>query len=408
VDYDAVRQWKKALLAAAWRRHRHQGSSAEQRDFERFQEAEEQASWLEDWCLYSTIKESQGGKAWMDWPQDLRSRDRQALLRVEHEAAEQVGYHAFVQFLFARQWQALHTEAAARSIEIIGDLPFYPSLDSAEVWSRPELFEIDAEGRPTAVAGVPPDYFSPTGQRWGNPLYRWERHREEGFQWWCERLRVLLRAVDRVRIDHFRGFESYWAVPGDEDTAANGRWLPGPGMEIFARLREEIPTLPILAEDLGEITDAVRHLRRETGLPGMKVLQFAFDSVNSEHLPHNIQEDSVVYTGTHDNNTTVGWFREAPETTRRRALDYLGGDAEEIHWNVIRAAHTSAGRLAMIPMQDLLGLDGRHRMNTPGVATGNWVWRVAAPTLESAPWERLRRLTDASARLPEMDDQSSE
>ena len=357
------------------------------------------SSWLPDWALFAALREHHGGAAWPAWDEELRDRHPAALAAAARALAERVEFHGFVQFLFFRQLDALSAAARRRGVRLMGDVPIYVALDSADVWAHRHLFDLDGQGRPRAVAGVPPDYFSATGQRWGNPLYRWEAHAAEGYRWWAERLRTAFAAFDLVRIDHFRGFAGYWEIPASEPTAVRGRWAPGPGEALFTALRGALGDVPIVAEDLGMITPDVVELRRHGGFPGMKVLQFAFADADGPHLPHNYTRDTVVYTGTHDNDTTRGWFEAADEPQRHRALDYLGCAPADVPWAMIRAAHTSVAELAIVPAQDLLALGSEARMNVPATTTGNWTWRLASDALRPETAERLHRLTHLSGRL---------
>lgn len=357
-----------------------------------------QANWLDEWAIYAALKSKFEGSAWFDWPDEVRFRHPSALQRARVELKDEIEFHKFVQFVFFSQWNETRNEAKRKGIEILGDLPFYVAYDSADVWSNQDLFDLDGEGRPRVVAGVPPDYFSPTGQLWGNPIYRWDRLAESGYKWWIDRLSAQLRLFDVIRIDHFRGFASYWEVDAGESTAENGRWREGPGLELFHHVSQRLGHLPLVAEDLGLITDDVRRLRQDLDIPGMRVLQFAFDSIDSEHLPHNLEPASVIYTGTHDNDTSAGWFESADPETRQRALDYLGGSAEDIHWDLIRAALTSVAELAVIPIQDILGLGSASRMNIPGSESGNWAWRLPEGLLDESHGLQLRRLTELSGR----------
>jgi 4-alpha-glucanotransferase len=360
-------------------------------------------SWLEDWTLYAALKEKHGGSSWLDWEPELRDRKRAALERARRELAGEIAFHGFEQFLFFRQWTALRAAAEARGVELVGDLPIYPALDSADVWAHRALFRLGRDGQPTHVAGVPPDYFSATGQLWGNPLYRWERLAERGFGWWIERVRWHLRLFHRLRLDHFRGFVAYWEVPAKAKTAAPGRWRAGPGRALFGALGRALAAkrrLPLLAEDLGEIDAPVHRLRRQLGFPGMRVLQFGFAADDRLHAPHCHPEDAVVYTGTHDNDTCRGWLAAAPEEVRRRALAYLGGSESDFAWSMVRAAITSPAELAVAPLQDLLGLGSEARMNTPARESGNWTWRVRRDQVPTDLPERLRELVLAASRSP--------
>ncbi len=407
VDFGAVVPWKQAILRASWA---HAGAAAVgaggQADADpwlrgqlrAFLEAPERKSWLPSWTLFAALKERFGERAWWDWDRPYALRDPEDLERARRELAPAIAYHAYVQFLFARQWGRARQAAAARGIRILGDLPIYPAPDSADVWASQDLFALDAEGRPEAVAGVPPDYFSETGQLWGFFLYRWDRIEADGFRWWIERVRANLGLCDVLRIDHFRGLVSYWAVPAGEPTAVNGRWLPGPGRKLFDALRAALGSIPIVAEDLGMITDDVRALLADVGIPGMKVLQFAFSELDSEHLPHRHVPRLVVYTGTHDNDTARGWFASRGEEERARARDYLGCDGSAIEWDLIRAAYESVADWAFVPMQDVLGLGSEARMNTPPLADGNWLWRMPEDGFHAEHAARLRRLAVLTGR----------
>jgi 4-alpha-glucanotransferase len=392
-----------------WLRQAAAGFDRNDPDFRRFRNAE--SFWLADYALFEAIRTQQNQEPWWRWPEGLRRRDPRAIRQARRALGPEIAFHEFAQYAFERQWSQLRAAAAARRIQFIGDVPIFVSLDSADVWARPELFALDAHGHPTGVAGVPPDYFSADGQLWGNPLYHWPAHRAEGYAWWIARLRQTLRRVDRIRLDHFRGFEAYWEVPADAPTAASGRWRPGPGAPFFRALRSALGGLPLIAEDLGEITPAVLRLRDRFGLPGMKVLQFAFGSGPSNpHLPHNYPANCVVYTGTHDNDTSLGWFQSLtakdprptpdPSSEPGYLLRYLNSDGAEIHWDLIRAAYASVACLAIVPLQDVLGLGSEARMNIPGTPTGNWLWRCQPQHLaDPAPRARLRMLAETYGRL---------
>ena len=403
VDFDAAGAAKDRLLRKAFARFR-----PERAEFEAFLSAS--AHWLDDYALYMALKDAHKGAAWYEWPKPLVSREPAALARQRKALGESIRYYQFVQFVFDRQWRALREACEAKGIQFIGDLPIFVAQDSADVWSRPELFLLDAHGRPTFVAGVPPDYFSEDGQLWGNPLYDWKAHAAENFAWWIARLKATTDRVDLVRLDHFRGFEAFWEVPADSPTAASGRWALGPGTAFLEAMRAGLGGLPLIAEDLGDITAEVEALRDRFNLPGMRVLQFAFgtESEGEHHMPHRFVNHCVVYTGTHDNDTTVGWFtsREAntvqsPEdlaAERRFALRYLGTTGVEIHWDMIRLALASVADTAIVPLQDVLGLDGKARMNVPGRARGNWGWRFTADQLDARCRDRLADLTAAYSR----------
>ena len=354
------------------------------------------AHWLEDYVLFAALSEHFDAVPWQQWPESLRRREPKTLHDYAALLQERCDFHRFVQFCFFSQWEALRSYAQSHKVRIIGDLPIYVADNSADVWSRPDYFQLDYHLRPEAVAGVPPDYFSETGQRWGNPLFNWDTLEKEGFSWWIHRLRHTLNMVDWVRIDHFRGFEAYWAIPADEETAVNGTWIPGPGGKLFDAFQDALGhDLPIIAEDLGIITPEVEKLRDDYGLPGMKILQFAFGGdASNPYLPHNHVRNCVVYTGTHDNDTTNGWFyAAAPEDPQRRhAMRYLNCGWEAFHTNLNRAALASVATLAVVPLQDLLGLGSDARMNTPGTAEGNWRWRVGDIQLAEAPFDELHRM----------------
>lgn len=390
VDYGAVIPWKLELLDKAYANFSANASTQLRQAYQSFEE--QQARWLDDFALFMALKEAHGGGPWVDWPATLRNRDIQALERARKDHADSIKRQVFRQFIFFRQWNSLRSYAHERNIRIIGDIPIFVAHDSAEVWARPELFYLDAEGNPTAVAGVPPDYFSETGQLWGNPLYRWEVHAANNYSWWIDRFRAVLQLVDIVRLDHFRGFAGYWEVPAEEETAVNGRWMPGPGKHFFRVLRGAIGELPILAEDLGVITPDVVDMRDYFGLPGMIILQFAFYGDPSEpFLPHNHLENRVVYTGTHDNDTTAGWFDRVSESERDFCRRYLGRDGQGIAWDMIRAAWSSVAVFAIAPLQDFLGLGNEARMNYPGNPRGNWSWRMLMGAIDQDLRDRLRQ-----------------
>ena len=399
VDYGRVIQEKFPLLRKAWLRFRAQAADEERGGYEAFCRAA--AHWLDDFALFMALKEHYKGRPWVEWTKPLIKRTPDALGRARRKHAETMDFHRFLQFEFHRQIADLKAYANQRHIKLIGDLPIYVAHDSAEVWAQPGYFDINHDtGRPYAVAGVPPDYFSATGQLWGNPLYAWDKLQADGYEWWVKRFKALLDYVDAVRIDHFRGFEAYWRVPYGEKTAVNGAWVKGPGEALFKRMYERLGDLPVIAEDLGVITPEVEALRDGFKLPGMKILQFAFGSGDDNpYLPHNYQPNCVVYTGTHDNDTTQGWFRSLAEAERAVVLEYLKSDnPAEIHWDMIGLAFASAAEMAIIPLQDLLGLGAEARMNTPSKGQGNWAWRFAPGSLTAELQDRLLGLTEASGR----------
>jgi 4-alpha-glucanotransferase len=403
VDFGAAHAWKEPLLRRAWERFcagRAAALGAELAELA----STEGATWLDDWTLFEALRRESGGRGWWEWEPELARREPGAIAEARRRLAGETAYHAFVQLLFFRQWRRLRGEAASRGVRILGDLPIYVAWNSAEVWARPDLFDLDAAGRPRSVAGVPPDYFSETGQLWGNPLYRWDEMAREGYAWWVARLRANLRHADRVRLDHFRAFASFWKVGAGDETAIRGEWVEGPGAALFDALRDALGDLPIVAEDLGHVTPDVEELVAALGLPGMRVAQFGFEEPGSLHAIHRFERRCVVYTGTHDNDTLVGWYRGLGEEARRRLDDYCGvtsdRDREEVHWHVIRALLTSVADLAVLPAQDVLGLDSSARMNRPSVPEGNWTWRLEEGQLTGALAARLARLTEVSERSP--------
>jgi 4-alpha-glucanotransferase len=409
VDYTPMAAHRSRVLRAAFETFR---SRRDRRGFGAF--CEQNAAWLDELALFRALKRAHGGVQWTRWPEGVRRRTPAALDAARRELAHDVAFEKFVQYAFENQWQALRAYAAARGVGLIGDLPIFVAHDSADVWQNPDAFRLDEAGEPAVVAGCPPDYFSATGQRWGNPLYRWSRMKATGYAWWIERLRVTLRRFDAVRLDHFIGFQRYWAIPASEPTAIRGRWMKGPGADFFETVERAFGALPLIAEDLGETTPAVYALRDRFKLPGIRILQFAFgsDRAAPSFLPHNFPRRAVVYTGTHDNDTIVGWFhdqggadstRSAEQAAIERvaALCYLGTSGQEIHWDMIRAGLASVARLALFPLQDVLGLGSDARMNRPGKPEGNWTWRFEEDALSPAVGERLASLTTIYGRAPE-------
>ncbi|WP_448508376.1 4-alpha-glucanotransferase [Immundisolibacter sp.] len=358
-----------------------------------------EAHWLEDFALYSVLKAVHGGQSWIDWPAGQRNRERRALAAACQRHAAALAQVRFEQYAFFTQWQELRDYAHRHGVRLFGDLPLFVAHDSADVWAAPQAFLLDENGQPQFVAGVPPDYFAADGQRWGNPQYRWEWHEANGFAWWRARVGTLAGLFDQLRIDHFRGLEAVWMIPAQAPTAATGSWRTVPGAGLLAAMRDAFPDLRLVAENLGIITPEVEALRRWFGLPGMVVLQFAFDGdASNPHLPHNHARDDVVYTGTHDNDTTLSWFGGLPAATAQRALEYLGLPGEAMPWPLIRAALASVAALAVLPMQDLLGLGGAARMNTPGTVIGNWAWRLEPGQMEAALASRLRTALELYGR----------
>ncbi len=397
VDFGPVISWKLTLLDRAFAHFQADASPELQAEFGAF--CADQADWLEDFSLFMALKETHNdGASWNNWPTSLRQRDPQALQEARQSYAQGVLRHKFRQFLFFRQWLGLRKYAAQKGIRIIGDIPIFVAFDSADVWAHPELFYLDKERNPTVVAGVPPDYFSPTGQLWGNPLYRWEVHASTGFAWWLTRLRATLQVVDFIRLDHFRGFAGYWEVKAGMPTAELGQWVPGPGAPFFQAVQAALGTLPIIAEDLGVITPDVVALRDGFNLPGMRVLQFAFASdPDDSFLPHNYIPNCVVYTGTHDNDTTLGWYSTAPEKEQGFCRRYLDSDGRDISWAMIRAIWSSVASIAVAPMQDFLGLGSQARMNLPG-SLHCWDWRMPYNALDDALRRRITEINSLYSR----------
>ncbi|MDR0577147.1 MAG: 4-alpha-glucanotransferase [Candidatus Accumulibacter sp.] len=409
VDYGRVRPFRVSRLRLAAERFFADARESARRDYLAF--CHEESGWLEDYALFKALesKLAPSGKVWQDLPAELVQRKAKALREAARSLADECDFWRFCQWCFDRQWAALKKYANERGVSIVGDVPIFVSAHSADVWARQRLFDLDDRGYPRVVAGVPPDYFSATGQRWGNPLYRWEEHERDAFHWWTERMRRMLKLCDVVRIDHFRGFESCWEIPAASPTAAEGQWRKGPGQAFFAEMRKNLGLkrggkpggFRIIAEDLGVITPEVAALRQAAGFPGMRILQFAFDGQSGNpYLPHNFEPQTVVYTGTHDNDTTRGWWKSLPEQQRHYVRRYLGVDGASIHWDMIRAASASVAAASIVPAQDVLGLDSSARMNRPGVAEGYWEWRFTWD--QFAPWhaERLAELAQLHGRIP--------
>jgi 4-alpha-glucanotransferase len=403
VDFEQARKTKNALLRKAFERFQQTSDSALRESFESF--GQQHASWLDDYAMFQVLKQAHGGKAWVEWDPPLARREAEALSHARIELRDEIKAQKFFQFLFFNQWHALKAFCNQRGIQIIGDVPIFVAHDSADVWTNGEQFKLDDRGQPTAVAGVPPDYFSETGQFWGNPLYNWDRMRADGFAWWIQRLRASFQLFDMVRLDHFRGFAACWEIPAGETTAQNGEWVETPGRELFSAVRNTLGDLPIIAEDLGVITPDVVEFRKEVGFPGMRVLQFAFSEEDNINVPENYERDVVAYTGTHDNDTTVGWFNQLSDTnttdaekTREFCLEYLKSDGRELNWDFIRAVLASVADTTIIPLQDVLGLGSEARMNTPNTTSDNWSWRFLDGSLTAEHAARLRRLTEATNR----------
>jgi 4-alpha-glucanotransferase len=403
VQFQDAAAYKLARLRTAFGRFEQGGNADDRASLEAFQER--QRAWLDDFALFMALKDAHGGSGWMDWDRPLALREPAALAAARRDLDADVRFHQWVQWVFFEQWAAVRRYANERGILIVGDIPIFVALDSADVWVHRAQFQMDDE-QPTAVAGVPPDAFSKTGQRWGNPLYDWDHMARTGYRWWLDRFRATLQLVDTVRLDHFRGFAAYWRVPADEETAVNGTWVPGPGKALFDAIAAELGHIPMIVEDLGEITPDVIVLREQLGFPGMKVLQFAFgddahDGIpqgENPYLPHNYEPSCVVYTGTHDNDTTVGWFASLGDDERASVLRYLGTDGRRIARDLTRLAHQSVATLAVIPLQDLLELGPEARMNVPGRPEHNWTWRYQEGMIQPHHTEWLAALTAATAR----------
>jgi 4-alpha-glucanotransferase len=398
VDFGAVIPWKLGLLDRSFIRYQHSHSAPLQAEMEEFRR--KQSTWLEDFALFMALKEAHGGEPWHTWEKSLRIRQPEAIsnARKLHEVAIQ--RQIYRQFIFFRQWLKLRDHAHDNHIQIIGDIPIFVAHDSADVWAKPHLFHLNEFGKPTVVAGVPPDYFAPTGQLWGNPLYRWEVHAMDGYAWWLERIKATLDLVDIIRIDHFRGFAGYWEVPGTAKTAEIGRWVPGPGKDFFQSIRQSLGDLPIIAEDLGVITPDVEDMRDSFNLPGMRIFQFGFDSNPQDpFLPHNYPVNCIVYTGTHDNDTALGWFNRVPEKDKAFYRKYMDRDGSNVSWDLIRGVWSSVAIFGLAPLQDFLNLGNEARMNYPGNPSGNWTWRITkdAQTLELQ--EKIKELNYLYNRL---------
>lgn len=402
VDFGAIYHWKVPVLRQAANGFTRRATPDQQAEYTQF--CAEHAAWLDDFALFMALKDAHSGAAWNQWPLPFRSRQANALAAASQQYAAVIHAHKFNQWLFYRQWLRLKGYANAKGIQIVGDIPIFVAMDSADAWTNPQEFFLNDAFQPTVVAGVPPDYFSETGQLWGNPLYQWEVMQRNGYAWWLRRIKAALRLYDIVRIDHFRGFAGYWEVPAGEPTAINGQWVKGPGSVFFDAVQAALGTLPIIAEDLGEITPDVIALRNQFGLPGMKILQFAFSTdASDKFLPHNYTRNFVVYSGTHDNDTTFGWYQQtATDKERDFFRRYLRTDGRDAAWSAIDAAFRSVAALAIVPLQDLLSLDSTARMNLPGRAEGNWSWRYRPEQLTGYLATRLLETTTIYGRDPKI------
>ena len=399
VDFDRVTSTKMPLLREAAAEFVHSASGADREKFDKF--CWENGWWLEDFVLFDALRHRFRNESWNRWPRELVHRDPAAMEKIRAELKDELAVGRYLQFAFFEQWRALHKRCRELGIRIIGDIAIFVSYDSADVWTQPDIFQLRANLEPEFVAGVPPDGFSATGQRWGNPLYRWDTLQQRGYDWWERRARWSLYTCDIIRLDHFRGFRQYWEIPASEPTAVNGRWVDGPGDDLFHVLQQKLGDLPFIAEDLGLITPDVNALRERLKIPGMKVLQFAFGDPGAHiYLPHRYEPNTVVYTGTHDNDTTIGWWNSISDHERRHVRSYLGQSEDGIEWSMIRAAEASVANLCVLPLQDVLGLGTDCRMNIPSQSGGNWSWRYAPGMLTSKAAEKLALLTEVSDRLP--------
>lgn len=404
IDYEKIYKTRFKVLKKAYERFRDRmaGGHQEREAYERF--VNENAFWLDDYSLYMAVKDKNNGVSWNEWDAPLKNREEEALAAAREELAEEISFYKFQQYEFDRQWKKLHVYANEQGVKIIGDIPIYVAFDSADTWAAPEMFQFDESNEPTRVAGCPPDGFSATGQLWGNPLYDWEYHKNTGYEWWIRRIEYCLKLYDVVRIDHFRGFDEYYSIPYGENTAINGEWMPGPGMELFRAIEEKLGRPAIIAEDLGFLTPSVLELLKDSGFPGMKVLQFAFDArESSNYLPHIYPTHCVVYTGTHDNDTTRGWYHAVGKDARAFAKEYMCKprlDEDSLAGDFISMAMSSVADLCVIPMQDYLGLGSEARINTPSTLGGNWMWRMKEGQFDDKTVEEILRVTRLYGRLP--------
>ncbi len=396
IDYEKIYRSRFKVLERAFERFRKND------DYERF--IRENAFWLDDYSLYMAIKDKNNGVSWIEWDEPLKNRDEAALETARHELSREIEFYKFQQYQFDRQWKKLHTYANEHGVKIIGDIPIYVAFDSADTWAAPEMFQFDENNEPIGVAGCPPDAFSATGQLWGNPLYKWEYHKDTGYEWWIKRIEYCFKLYDVVRIDHFRGFDEYYFIPYGEKTAINGHWMPGPGMDLFEAIEAKLGRPEIIAEDLGFLTPSVHKLLQDSGFPGMKVLQFAFDArESSNYLPHTYPTNCVVYTGTHDNDTTRGWYHEVGKSARDFSKEYMCKprlDEDSLADDFIVMAMSSVADLCVIPMQDYLGLGSEARINIPSTLGGNWVWRMKKGQFDDETVKEVERVTRLYGRLP--------
>lgn len=398
VDYGWVLDYKNQLFEKAFARFRDNAAPDMREQYEVF--CRENEEWLPDYAFFMACKDLHQGRNWLEWERELVNPTPQVKERYKEKLSKEIQYYCFLQFIFFKQWKAVKDYANEKGIRIIGDIPIFVSLDSADVWANKSMFQLDSNGYPLAVAGVPPDYFSETGQLWGNPLYDWKEHEKDGFGWWISRIKQQLKLFDILRVDHFRGFEAYWAVPYGEPTAIHGKWCKAPGKKLFTAIEKAFgKKVPIWAEDLGVITPEVEALRDEFGFPGMKVLQFAFEDLeDNEMMPEHHPENAICYPGTHDNNTAIGWYQNIPMESKAKVSEYTHAGGATVHWDLIRIAMESKARYTVIPMQDVLGMDSSARMNIPGVVARNWAWRFEASQIDAFWTKYLRELTKKNGR----------
>ena len=398
-EYEKSFEIKDDLYKKAYNNFTKNKSSGDEQAYKKFRKAN--TYWLEDYCLFMACSLANDREPWNLWDSDLAMRKPKVIKKAKKEYADEIELQRWLQYEFFNQWYELKKYANSRGVRVIGDIPIFVDHNSSDVWGNPQYFEVDQAGNRKLVAGVPPDYFSETGQLWGNPLYKWKAIEEDNFSWWVERFRQMFDLYDAIRVDHFRGFDEYWEVPAEEKTAINGRWVKAPGKKLFKTIKNELGELPILAEDLGVMTPAVEELRDMFDFPGMKILQFAFDSdAGNDFLPHNYPQNCVVYTGTHDNDTTIGWYNSAPEVEKHRLREYAKTDGSEVQWDLIRLGMLSVADQAIFPLQDYMNLDAEHRMNIPGTVGNNWLWRYRSNMLQNVDYGRIRKLSEMGNRLP--------
>ena len=400
IDYGIMYQSRYALLRKAFTRFMKEPP----KDYSQF--CRDESEWLEDYTLFMALKDANQGASWLEWEHDLKVRNPEAVAKAKEEHQEDIEFYSMLQYLFFKQWRELKAYVNDKGLQIIGDVPIYVAMDSADVWANPTLFYLDEKLNPIEVAGCPPDAFAADGQLWGNPLFRWDEMKKDDYAWWTRRIAAMAKLYDIVRIDHFRGFDSYYAIPAKDDTARNGKWKQGPGMDLFNTLEKKLGKLPIIVEDLGFLTPSVHQLLKDSGFPGMKVIQFAFDSrEGSDYLPHNYPQHCVVYTGTHDNDTVMGWMKTAPRPSVKFAIEYLNLTKDEgYNWGMMRAAWSSVADLAIVPFQDLLGLGSEARINVPSTLGDNWKWRAAETEITSALARKVKKYMIMYGRLKAADE----